>query len=306
MLLAFAGLLLRWSLMPAVWNRVISYDELSQNVPRIEAARSRFGPILLHDGITFPAGNNPFLNEADIEYWSDDETLCRLRLLNGILCGLVCVLVGLRSGGVRGGSAQAPCVAGVCRRPAGCRSVHRVWSGTSCVVFALAAAFLTSHFVRTVARKQMENVVGVLASTCRVHMELLANAYRAHCGSHGTAPQSLEEFRLFNHRTDRPVESECPLVRMSLSGRIGKFTAPALGLPAEPCNTYVYFAYGCEGMRIVCPVWHPGAVAVTTEGSVVPVDRALWDRLVAATNRVPGLSSDSLQEQDDRARRMDQ
>ena len=118
---------------------------------------------------------------------------------------------------------------------------------------------------------------GALYQLCAANTLALGELCRQYEEAHGVRPASLSD--LLPLATNRTWIFSCALAN---SPQFEKIEAPWVG-PSNGATslriTYLYFTNTPEGVRIMCPVWHPELTAIDETGSRRNVDRQTWQSI---------------------------
>jgi hypothetical protein len=112
---------------------------------------------------------------------------------------------------------------------------------------------------------------------CKENIRTLGELLRQYEQVHGVPPDSLSD--LVPLETNRTCVFSCDLADCEKFEKIKFGGAVSSNCATSPVITYLYFSSAPEGVRIMCPVWHPELKAVDKNGSTRVVDRTTWERI---------------------------
>ncbi len=141
-------------------------------------------------------------------------------------------------------------------------------------VFAVLCWFALGQYLHI---RRERGAYRALSHLCMENTQALGELCRQYEQAHGARLASLSD--LVPLATNRTWIFSCALVD---NPKFEKIESAG----AEPSNgatslriTYLYFTNTLEGVRILCPVWHPELTAGDETDSIRDVDRQTWERI---------------------------
>lgn len=153
------------------------------------------------------------------------------------------------------------------------------WPSVGKAALVLLAIALLCWFAlgQVLDMRRQNGASRALAYLCMEDTRALGELCRQYEQMNASPPTCLAD--LVSLATNRPWIFSCGLVDKPKYDRIMAPIPSVTNGVSSIRITYLYFTNAVEGVRIMCPAWHPRLTAVDVSGAIRDVDRETWDRI---------------------------